>query len=101
MVFVLLNSSVVEAQFDEDLQKRCVNIVNDKLAGDVESLIQYYYPKTRSNPKFVDFYIKRQAKHARRIAEKGVADSVTVVEMNELPNPASILDLILLNNAQF
>ncbi|MGI2226045.1 hypothetical protein [Shewanella frigidimarina] len=89
VVCLLLNSSAAEAKFDEDLQKRCVNIVNYKLAGDVESLIQYYYPTTRSNPKFIDFYKKRQAKHARRIAEKGVVKSVTVIDMNELPNPAS------------
>jgi hypothetical protein len=35
VVCLLLNSNVAEAKFDEDLQKRCVNIVNYKLAGDV------------------------------------------------------------------
>ncbi|AZG72103.1 MULTISPECIES: hypothetical protein [Shewanella] len=89
VVCLLLNSSVAEAKFDEDLQKRCVNIVNYKLAGELDSLLQYYYPKTRSNPKFVDFHKKRQVKHARRIAEKGAVDSVSVVDTNELPNPAS------------
>ncbi|MGI1999490.1 hypothetical protein [Shewanella frigidimarina] len=89
MVCLLLNSSVAEAKFDEDLQKRCVNIVNYKLAGDVDSLLQYGYPKTSSNPKFVDFYKKMQVKDARRVAEKGAVDSVTVVDTNELPNPAS------------
>jgi hypothetical protein len=53
VVFVLLNSSVAEAKFDEDLQKRCVNIVNYKLAGDVDSLLQYGYHKTSSNPKLL------------------------------------------------
>jgi hypothetical protein len=89
VVCLLLNSSVAEAKFDEDLQKRCVNIVNYKLAGDVDSLLQYGYPKTSSNPKFVDFYKKMQVKDARRVAEKGAVDSVTVVDTNELPNPAS------------
>lgn len=89
MVCLLLNSSAAEAKFDEDLQKRCFNIVNYRLAGDVDSLLQYGYPKTSSNPKFVDFYKKMQVKDARRVAEKGAVDSVTVVDTNELPNPAS------------
>jgi hypothetical protein len=89
VVCVLLNSSVAEAKFDEDLQKRCVNIVNYKLAGDLDSLLPYYYPKTTSNPKFVDFYKKRQLKEARRIADKGAVVSVSVVDTNELANPAS------------
>lgn len=89
MVCLLLNSSVAEAKFDEDLQNRCVNIVNYKLAGDLDSLLPYYYPKTTSNPKFVDFYKKRQVKEARRIADKGAVVSVSVVDTNELANPAS------------
>jgi hypothetical protein len=89
VVCSLLNSSVAEAKFDEDLQKRCVNIVNYKLAGDLDSLLPYYYPKTTSNPKFVDFYKKRQVKEARRIADKGAVVSVSVVDTNELANPES------------
>jgi hypothetical protein len=89
VVCLLLNSSVAEAKFDEDLQNRCVNIVNYKLAGDLDSLLPYYYPKTTSNSKFVDFYKKRQVKEARRIADKGAVVSVSVVDTNELANPES------------
>jgi hypothetical protein len=104
VVCLLLNSNVAEAKFDEDLQKRCINIVNYKLAGDVGSLIHYFYPKTGNNPKFVKFYEKKQIKDARRHAEKGLLIaclSSTLTSYLIQQATASMPDLILLSNAQF
>jgi hypothetical protein len=104
VVCLLLNSSVAEAKFDEDLQKRCVNIVNYKLAGDVGSLIHYFTLKQEIIQNLLSFMKKNRLKMLEDMLKKGLLIaclSSTLTSYLIQQATASMPDLILLNNAQF
>lgn len=108
LVFLLLTSSLAEAKFAEDLQERCVNIVNYKLAGDVDTLLTYYFPEALDDPHAVKYFKKKQAKDARKNIKKGSVENVTVIETIEQSVTASektdfniIEKLIVLTNVKF
>ena len=86
---LLLSSNVAEAKFEEDLQKRCINIVNYRLSGDVESIVEHFSPETKKYPNFVKYQEKRKAKFTKRYAGKGAVESVDAVETITEPNPES------------
>jgi hypothetical protein len=88
-LFLGLTSNSTAAAFEENLQKRCVNIVNYKLTDDLDSILKNYYPEKILNPKYIDFQEKRLKKFTIRNAEKGSVESITVAETIEQANPKS------------
>lgn len=88
-LFLGLASNAAEARFEENLQKRCVNIVNYKLNSDLDSVLKYYYPKQNVDPKYISFQEKRLKKFTKRHAAKGDIESVTVAKTIKQANPKS------------
>ncbi|PMG48060.1 hypothetical protein [Shewanella sp. 10N.286.52.B9] len=86
---LLLSTNVAEAKFEEDLQKRCVNIVNYKLSGDVNSVVDYFYPETQKNPKFINFLEKRKLKFTKRYVKDRTVESIVGVKTITESNPKS------------